>query len=465
MNGKPNGDCRYMLPKGITAVPDVSCDVSFKSDVIKTTAEFHKSLSASANIRGGGWGFEFSASSSYQKSSSDMSSREYVYVISRAKCTAYFSRMEVSTPPPFDEGFLAKARGLASSSVSDADVNKFIETYGTHFLDEVTFGSSYTHEHRMTTSTYKTLSSSKFGVAVQASYSGMFSVGGGFSLDTEQTQAASKFSKSVETSTVTVGSAPPGNGDAMTWASASKENPVPVSYRLRPIEELFTARYFGSNSNINYNSIKTKLQNAPRKSCALLKSKGVAVTCTSPRNYGTTQVVTLNGGYPRLPSGVTEFVNTFYLTPSQTDCELMCSVDSGCVGYTSALRDKCSIIKDGKEYEWSDSNSESFTLYFNKLVSDLIVKTKVPKAVDTSQSPSKRLYAYYQFMYAQDTKQKNLQDCRKLCVRDPKCLAFRFGRCHTGLALCNDRICYIYHNISNLKSIKLTDTEFHFVAK
>ena len=29
-NSRSNGDCRYILPKGINAVPDVSCDVSFK---------------------------------------------------------------------------------------------------------------------------------------------------------------------------------------------------------------------------------------------------------------------------------------------------------------------------------------------------------------------------------------------------------------------------------------------------
>ena len=42
----------------------------------------------------------------------------------------------------------------------------FIDNYVTHFIDEVTFGSSYTQEHRMSTSTFDTLSEKKFGVAV-----------------------------------------------------------------------------------------------------------------------------------------------------------------------------------------------------------------------------------------------------------------------------------------------------------
>ena len=47
----------------------------------------------------------------------------------------------------------------------------------------------------------------------QASYSGLFSAGASFSLDKEQQEAASNFSKMVETSTITVGAAPPSNGN------------------------------------------------------------------------------------------------------------------------------------------------------------------------------------------------------------------------------------------------------------
>ena len=306
--GKSNGDCRYALPKGIMAVPDVSCDVSFKSDIVKTTAEFHDALSVSANLQGGGFGFEFSASVSYQKSTSDMASREYVYIISKAQCTSYFSRLEVSNPPPFHAGFLKLAKVLGNAQASaqqiTRDVNKFIETYGTHYLDEVTFGSSYTQEHRMNTSTFDTLSKKSIGVAAHASYSGLISIGGGFSFDSDQQEAASKFSKSVETSTVTVGSAPPSNGDALTWASVSKENPVPIRYSLKQIADLFTDKIFDIDSDINYSLVYTRLQNAPTKSCELLRSKGVAISCVNTNTLRTSEVVTISGGYPSLATGV-----------------------------------------------------------------------------------------------------------------------------------------------------------------
>ena len=110
-------------------------------------------------------------------------------------------------------------------------------------------------------------------MTARASYSGLFSAGGGFSLDSEQQAAASEFNKKVETSTVTVGSAPPSNGDAMTWASVVKESPVPIKYKLRPIADLFTAK-FGNNKQTVY----AKLKDAPLKS-------SVQTTKISGRTY------------------------------------------------------------------------------------------------------------------------------------------------------------------------------------
>ena len=80
-------------------------------------------------------------------------------------------------------------------------------------------------------------------VEVQASYSGTFNIGGGFSMDSEQRSAFHNIQKSVGISTITVGAAPPSNGDAMTWASSVQENPVPIKYTLTPINNLFTERY------------------------------------------------------------------------------------------------------------------------------------------------------------------------------------------------------------------------------
>ena len=83
-------------------------------------------------------------------------------------------------------------------------------------------------QHKVSQTKYKELREKSISVEAQASYSGKFSVGGGFSLHSEQRSAASTFQRSVETNTITVGAAPPSNGDALTWVSSVQENPVPT---------------------------------------------------------------------------------------------------------------------------------------------------------------------------------------------------------------------------------------------
>ena len=114
----------------------------------------------------------------------------------------------------------------------------------------------------------------------QATYSGLFSIGGGFSLDKEQSEAASNFAKSVETTTYTVGSTPPSNGDAMTWAASVDQNPVPMLYSLSSIDILFTEP-FAKNlpTFFDYNAVRQKLTNASHIYCGALKKQRMVLSC------------------------------------------------------------------------------------------------------------------------------------------------------------------------------------------
>ena len=328
----------------------------------------------------------------------------------------------------------------------------------------------------MNTSTFDTLSKESIGVAVQASYSGLISVGGGFSFDSDKQEAASKFSKSVETSTVTVGSAPPSNGDALAWASVSKENPVPIRYSLKPIADLFTDKFFDSDSDINYGLVHTRLQNAPKLSCELLKSKGVALSCVNTNTLRMSEVVTISGGYPRLAIPGIEFVVPFYVK-GQNDCEMMCSKDKECFGYTSVLRTpsgdasggSCGVVRNTHRVcQWQDSTLRNFILYLSKMEGDLYVTRKVPKVYDNSTSPHTIFFAYYSHLHLFRSRDEAFKECRQICVRDPLCKALRFGRCHEKDSPFEPRCaktCYIFHDITRLTSETLTQTEFLFIAK
>lgn len=234
---------------------------------------------------GGGWGFQFSASGSYKRDVAEMSSGEYVLVVSRAQCQYYRSNIDLTRPPPFDPGFLVWANKLADPSSTNSDVLQFIKYFGTHFIADVTFGAKFIQTHRISQAAQESLRKESISVEAQASYSGLFSIGGGFSMDKEQREAASKFMKSVQTTTITVGSAPPSNGDAMTWAASVQSNPVPTRYSLMGIENLFSNQFMRHLSpTVNYDGLRKKIANAAYKYCVALKVLGKVSSCKSSYN-------------------------------------------------------------------------------------------------------------------------------------------------------------------------------------
>lgn len=51
-SGKQTADCRYSVPAGLIVVPDVSCETSFSSKIVRNRLEMSQSLEASANVEG-----------------------------------------------------------------------------------------------------------------------------------------------------------------------------------------------------------------------------------------------------------------------------------------------------------------------------------------------------------------------------------------------------------------------------
>ena len=380
---RQTSDCRYSLPSGIYAVPDVSCITSFKSEEITTSYQFSKSLSAQANVQGSGWGVSFSASAGYKEATSEMSTGQSVYVMSTASCKYYSTNIELTAPPPFESGFLRWSEKLIEAS--DEEVIEFINYYGshyygTHYLKEVTFGAKYIFQHKMSSSSYKTLSSSEFSVSVQASYSGLFSVGGGFGLDSSQSQAASRFSKSVETTTIAVGAPPPSNGDAMTWASTVKDTPVPVYYSMGSIVELFSPRFM-SHVSFDYNKVREKLEDARKsgKYCSFLRNQGLVDSC---EDFSAGFELGRNSAVQSLPGKTHRFHSL---------CMDDCLKEKRCVAITMPQNSNFCYFYSGNFVQAQEDNDWKSVIFQHKIQSadiDLTLKAShIPQGErDTSSS-------------------------------------------------------------------------------
>lgn len=105
-------------------------------------------------------------------------------------------------------------------------------------------------------------------------------------MELSEQQSASELIKLVKTEIITKGALPPANGDAMTWASTIKDNPVPVEYTLTPIGNLFTARHMAS-LNVNFEQISKNIKLFSDDYCKYLQEKGLLDSC----EYDSEQIV------------------------------------------------------------------------------------------------------------------------------------------------------------------------------
>ena len=404
---KLTADRRYYLPKGFVVVPDISCVTSFTSNTIQDTFHLTKSLSASASVEGGGWGAEFSASAEYKKKSTQVSTKEAVYVNSEAKCDYYLSMIDEIQPPSLTKSFLMMARTIKT----EADVFRLFDYYGTHYLKQVTFGARLVYENKMTKESFQSLKESSYSVTVSASYSGVARVEGSLSLSGEEREQANKFRSKVETSTISVGAPPPPNGSTSQWASEVKENPVPTKYVMAGIEGLFTKKFMQRNG-IDYDKIHKLVNQSKVKYCEHLQKQGIVDSCKAIQGYvkfhnvrfGTSQFNTING--------------------DARSCIKTCTQDSKCIAVNIGGK-KCDLFKDG-EHSLLKADKHILVLFIDRLnVNDR--KLTIRNAALNVQARA-------------DHKSFNSAKCEKKCIEDKKCIVF--SSLNTG------RKCELYQQLS-----------------
>lgn len=401
---RQSADCRYSVPVGLTVYPCQSCLVSFESKLVRNKQEMSKHLGAAAKLEGGGWGFQFSASASYKRDVAEMSSGEYVRVISSAQCQYYRSHIDLTRPPPFHPGFIEWATKLADPRATDGDVLQFVKYYGTHFFSDVTFGAKFIQSHKISQAALTTLRKESISVEVQASYSGLFSIGGGFSMDSDQRNAASKFMKNVQTTTITVGSSPPSNGDAMTWAASVQSNPVPTKYTLTGIEDLFTDHFTRHLSpKVNYGRLKKRLASAAYKYCQVLKMQGKVSSCKNSYNVGGTDIGFTQKGYK------------YIRDVDRVTCEEICLDDVDCVAvefrnFTSTI---CSFFKGDVVSRVVTRQGSQIIVFLSQLATN--------KKVLPLEKANFRGYAF------KAPRHDKPQDCRRQCEDELECDAYSWN--------------------------------------
>ncbi|KAK7477988.1 hypothetical protein BaRGS_00030746 [Batillaria attramentaria] len=411
-DGFQTADCLWSIPQGYILLPDVSCITSFSSEIIESTRALSETLETKAKVKGSGWGSKFSASAGYQSASSELESGQSVYIVSSASCDYYYMKLKEYDLPPFDSLFVEWILRLNNTD-DDNTYLDFFANYGTHYIQEASFGASFTYEYKMDSSTYESETSSGVDVAVSASYSGAV--------------------KSKTTSrTLTVGAPPPSDGDTLTWAAEVKQNPLPVSYDLESIENLFTELFMGpgtymENYTIDYDAIKTKIENTKKTYCEQLKSEGLVDDCSDYISGITLDNTKLSGDYTSY-SDIETSGACIDLCYDLTDCEA--------VDYCDVCRVYMASAVDSGSY---DEDWES-TILLPNVASPVILR-------DTGISGVERAL--------NDGTVSNAYDCFTQCAEDSYCVAFSFCPCE-GL----NQKCYLYSETLSYLTTQVNTTSY-----
>lgn len=222
-------------------------------------------------------------------------------------------------------------------------------------------------------------------------------------MDDEQRNASTKFMKEVQTTTITVGSAPPSNGDAMTWAASVQSNPVPTKYALMGIENLFTDHFTRHLSpNVKYDGLKKKLAGAAYNYCQVLKTQGKVSSCKSSYNIEGTGVGISHRGY--------KYIRDI----DKVTCEEICLDDAECVAveFRNVTSTVCLFFK-GDVYNSLEDRKESQIII---LLSQLATNKKI-------LSLEKASFQGYSFL----AKKINRYACRKECQDLIECDAYSWN--------------------------------------
>lgn len=271
-DGNTTPDGEHLVPDHVSANNQPSCSFSFSAQTITEVSSYSESLSLDASVEGEGWGASFSASVGYKSAKETTSSHEYRLYSSKAKCTAYAASIRYKHAK-LSESFKETVEDLPTDTTGESEYRDLIDFYGTHFVRYVEMGGRYGYRSEMSNTKAMELSSQGINVKAAAGYSGIVSVHGSVTTDSQKEQAKEFDEARESVEQFFVGGGPPDDEtwNEYKWASSVAENPLPISYKLVPIESLLTSEYFPENDQINLK--RQMLSHAMTEYCKQISSE------------------------------------------------------------------------------------------------------------------------------------------------------------------------------------------------
>ena len=224
----------------------------------------------------------------------------------------------------------------------------------------------------------------------------------------------------------------------MTWASTVKDSPVPVTYKLESIEELFTDTYMKGYGIKNIGAIKKRIKDLKPKYCEFLYDKGDTDSCLDMTPYIAIKGKEMNWWSGHSPHGV-----------SRDTCIGMCMLNDKCIevdyeeGEGVCDMNHHEPTQQITQHGIETSPSDTIMIFTTKL--RLSRRNLVLNNAKVIEKISPRS--------SHDPSHSYERQCQRKCDEDPVCAVFTF--CDTATATRNTtHTCLLYSE----KSLKLDET-------
>lgn len=269
-------DSTYLEPEGVMIIAGNDCSIQSSATELSSMQAYASMLSQSCTVTSGAafgsFSASFSASTEYQNIQQTLSQSESAAYAMSGVCTVY--EAIVQNQSPLSQQFMEDAMNLDPSDLTT--YYSFFQKYGTHYITELTMGAEVSMISTFTSSALQTFQSTKTDVETSARASFFVSFGITEATSQDDSEASDFASNASYSDLTTLACTPPSDGNPDSWFS-SIANPLPISYTLSSIADVFTSSNFGNSSN--FTAINASLGQALDGYCGYLKSTGSLSSC------------------------------------------------------------------------------------------------------------------------------------------------------------------------------------------
>jgi len=296
--GRVTGDRRYLQPDGLE-IRDCSqsCRIDFQSTEITGAKSYRESMKnkVSASVGGSfsGFGASFSASTDFTDAQEKTSKEEKIITQSSATCCSYEARISQFNPPLLTEDFQTAVERLPEGSTSGNldEYFRFIDYFGTHYIDVAEYGSLYGMQAEITRKDWTTMTEKGRSVEIGASATAYgFTVSSGYRNENERKDAEEFKKHSTNQRIFSIGEIPPKSGEALDWVQKAKSSPAPMRLKLIPISKILENPFIKFRVPVS-SAIKVNFGKALKDYCTkwLIKTakfKYPEFSCSEPEDNG-----------------------------------------------------------------------------------------------------------------------------------------------------------------------------------